>query len=110
MIFLSRLILGWGESWLATGSCLWGIARVGQEHTAQVISWSGICSYGGIAIGAPLGVWILKAWGLSGVGLVSVGYLLRGPADGLADRRSGGAGRRADGFPPASCDGSFRTA
>ncbi len=72
VIFLSRLVLGWGESWLATGSCLWGIARVGQEHTARVISWSGICSYGGIAIGAPLGVWILKAWGLTGVGLVSV--------------------------------------
>ena len=72
LIFVSRLILGFGESWLATGSCLWGIARVGQEHTAKVISWSGICSYGGIAIGAPLGVWILKAWGLSGVGLASV--------------------------------------
>ena len=73
LIFVSRLILGFGESWLATGSCLWGIGRVGQEHTAKVISWSGICSYGGIAIGAPLGVWILKAWGLSGVGLASVG-------------------------------------
>ncbi|HUN85674.1 MAG TPA: MFS transporter [Terracidiphilus sp.] len=72
-ILVSRLILGFGESWLATGSCLWGIARVGQEHTAKVISWSGICSYGGIAIGAPLGVWILHAWGLSGVGVVSVG-------------------------------------
>lgn len=72
-ILVSRLILGFGESWLATGSCLWGIARVGQEHTAKVISWSGICSYGGIAIGAPLGVWILHSWGLSGVGLASVG-------------------------------------
>jgi MFS family permease len=73
LIFVSRLILGFGESWQATGSCLWGIGRVGQEHTAKVISWSGICSYGGIAIGAPLGVCILRAWGLSGVGLVSVG-------------------------------------
>src|ERR1035438_3732632 len=72
LIFVSRLILGFGESWLATGSCLWGIGRVGQEHTARVISWSGICSYGGIAIGAPLGVWIDRAWGLPGVGLVSV--------------------------------------
>ena len=36
------------------------------------ISWSGICSYGGLAIGAPMGVWIEKAWGLYGVGLVSV--------------------------------------
>lgn len=72
LILTSRLILGFGESWLATGASLWGIGRVGQEHTARVISWSGICSYGGLAIGAPLGVWIEKAWGLSGVGVVSV--------------------------------------
>jgi MFS family permease len=71
LMFLSRLILGFGESWLATGASLWGIARVGQEHTARVISWSGICSYGGLAIGAPVGVWIEHAWGLHGVGLVS---------------------------------------
>ncbi|HLJ78670.1 MAG TPA: MFS transporter, partial [Acidobacteriaceae bacterium] len=58
VILLSRLILGFGESWLATGASLWGIARVGHEHTAKVISWSGICSYGGLAIGAPVGVWI----------------------------------------------------
>jgi MFS family permease len=72
VILGSRLILGFGESWLATGASLWGIGRVGQEHTAQVISWSGICSYGGLAIGAPVGVWIQHAWGLQGVGLVSV--------------------------------------
>ncbi|MGB7136150.1 MAG: MFS transporter, partial [Acidobacteriaceae bacterium] len=72
LILVSRLILGYGESWLATGSSLWGIGRVGPEHTAQVISWSGICSYGGLAIGAPVGMWIDHAWGLQGVGLVSV--------------------------------------
>lgn len=71
LMLLSRLILGFGESWLATGASLWGIARVGHEHTARVISWSGICSYGGLAIGAPVGVWIVHAWGLQGVGLVS---------------------------------------
>jgi len=72
LILISRLILGYGESWLATGSSLWGIGRVGPEHTAQVISWSGICSYGGLAIGAPVGVWIDRTWGLHGVGVVSV--------------------------------------
>ena len=73
VMFASRLVLGYGESWLATGASLWGIARVGQEHTARVISWSGISSYGGLAIGAPVGVWIVRAWGLSGVGLLSLG-------------------------------------
>jgi len=78
LILVSRLILGFGESWLATGSSLWGIGRVGQEHTAKVISWSGICSYGGLAVGAPLGVWIARAWGLHGVGLVSLGVSVLG--------------------------------
>jgi predicted MFS family arabinose efflux permease len=78
LITASRLILGFGESWLATGSSLWGLARVGQEHTARVISWSGICSYGGLAIGAPMGVWIEKAWGLHGVGLVSFAVSVMG--------------------------------
>jgi MFS family permease len=72
LMLVSRLILGFSESWLATGASLWGIARVGQEHMAKVISWSGICSYGGLAIGAPVGVWVERAWGLHGVGLVSV--------------------------------------
>jgi MFS family permease len=71
LMLVSRLILGFGESWMATGSALWGIARVGPEHTARVISWSGICSYGGLAVGAPVGVWIDRAWGLHGVGLIS---------------------------------------
>src|ERR1700727_2839038 len=39
LILTSRLILGFGESWLAAGDSLWGIARVGQEHTPRVISW-----------------------------------------------------------------------
>jgi MFS family permease len=89
LILLSRLILGFGESWLATGSSLWGIARVGPSHTAQVISWSGICSYGGLAIGAPIGVWIERAWGLKGVGMVSlvtscIGLLAAFPIDEVA--------------------------
>jgi MFS family permease len=44
VLFLSRLTLGFGESWVATGATVWGIGRVGAAYTAQVISWSGIAS------------------------------------------------------------------
>src|SRR5262245_21926717 len=58
VLLLSRLTLGVGESWVATGATLWGIGRVGEACTAQVISWSGIASYGALAVGAPTGVWL----------------------------------------------------
>ena len=57
-IIASRLALGFGESWVGTGAATWAIARVGPLHTARVISWNGICTYGGLALGAPLGVYL----------------------------------------------------
>lgn len=70
VLLSARLVLGFGESWAATGSTTWGMGRVGPKHTAQVISWAGIASNGGLAIGAPLGVWIEKSFGLGAIGAV----------------------------------------
>lgn len=70
LLLVGRLILGFGESWTATGATTWGMGRVGIEHTAQVISWSGIASNGGLAIGAPLGVWMQKEFGLSSIAIL----------------------------------------
>lgn len=55
VMLLSRLFLGWAESWTSTGVIIWNIHRAGAENTALAISWNGICSYGGIALGAPVG-------------------------------------------------------
>lgn len=38
LILLSRLGLGFAESWVSTGSITWGIGGIGGEHTARVIS------------------------------------------------------------------------
>jgi MFS family permease len=78
VLLLSRLILGFGESWVATGATIWGMGRVGVAHNAQVISWSGIASYGALAAGAPSGIWLENIFGVGAVGVVSVVAVLVG--------------------------------
>lgn len=72
VLIASRLVLGAGESLGSTGSTLWGITSAGHEHTAKVISYNGISTYGAQALGAPLGVLLAAAWGLPLLGLVIV--------------------------------------
>ncbi|MGC9158487.1 MAG: MFS transporter [Terracidiphilus sp.] len=80
-LILSRLALGCGESLGSTGSTLWGITSAGPTHTARVISFNGIATYGAMALGAPLGVVLDAAgaslghspqWGLAALGLLTL--------------------------------------
>lgn len=71
-LILSRLVLGVGESLGSTGSTLWAITSAGSEHTAKVISYNGISTYGAMALGAPLGVVMDQRWGLSSIGVLTV--------------------------------------
>ena len=71
-LIVSRLILGAGESLGSTGATLWGITSAGQESTAKVISFNGICTYGAMALGAPLGVILDAAWGLASIGMLTI--------------------------------------
>lgn len=68
----SRLALGVGESLGSTGATLWGIASAGPEHTAKVISWNGVSTYGALALGAPLGVVMETHWGLASVAVLTI--------------------------------------
>lgn len=72
VLILSRLALGIGESLGSTGSTLWGISAAGQEHTAKVISFNGISTYGAQALGAPLGVVLANLWGIPILGAVII--------------------------------------
>ena len=76
LLLLARLVLGFGESWIATGATLWGIGRVGASQTAKVISWSCIASYGAIALGAPVGLGLEHILGFGSIGAVSVAIML----------------------------------
>jgi MFS family permease len=64
----SRLALGVGESLGSTGATLWGITSAGPQHTAKVISYNGVATYGGLALGAPLGVLLDTHLGLASLG------------------------------------------
>src|SRR5579871_2609647 len=70
LLVLSRLLMGASESMTSTGATMWGILTVGSEHTALVISWNGICTYGALAVGAPLGVFLEKISGFWVIGVV----------------------------------------
>ncbi|THD43719.1 MFS transporter, partial [Enterobacteriaceae bacterium ML5] len=61
-----------GESFGSTGTTLWGIGAVGPMHTARVISWNGVATYGAMAVGAPLGVMLNHGFGLPGVAVLIV--------------------------------------
>ncbi len=65
---VSRLTLGTSESLATTGSTMWGIGRVGHDHTARVISWNGVATYVALALGAPLGVLLASRLGFGAVG------------------------------------------
>ena len=71
-LIASRLVLGVGESLGSTGATLWGISSAGPAHTARVISYNGVSTFGGLAVGAPLGVVLLNRWGLASIGWVTI--------------------------------------
>lgn len=72
VLVVSRLVLGVGESLGATGATLWGINATGAENTARVIGFNGISTYGGMALGAPLGVVLDQQWGLASIGVLTI--------------------------------------
>jgi MFS family permease len=78
VMLLARLALGMGESCVATGCIMWGIGRVGAEHTAKVISWNGIATYGALAVGAPLGVLLAGAGGFVTIGIAGLALMVFG--------------------------------
>lgn len=65
ILLLGRIIHGIAESLLLTGALSWGIGLVGAERSGKYMSWNGVAMYGGIALGAPLSIWMTKTCGIS---------------------------------------------
>ncbi|SFO88165.1 Predicted arabinose efflux permease, MFS family [Chitinophaga sp. YR627] len=65
LVFLARIIHGISESLSITGALTWGIGLVGTSKSGKVMTWNGIAMYAGIAIGAPVAIWMKGALGVS---------------------------------------------
>ena len=72
VMLASRLALGCAQSLVGISAISWGITRLGPQSTARMISWNGIAAYGGVGIGAPLGVFLLKMLGMWSLGAVTM--------------------------------------
>ncbi|SMO46541.1 Predicted arabinose efflux permease, MFS family [Chryseobacterium rhizoplanae] len=63
-LLLARIIHGVGESFLVTGALTWGIGLAGHSNSGKVMTWNGIAMYAGIAIGAPLSIWLSREYNI----------------------------------------------
>lgn len=68
VLVIARLLLGAAQGLVGVATNAWGINEVGAEHTARVISWSGIASYGAVALAAPMGVGMVQLGGFNALG------------------------------------------
>ncbi len=68
LILLGRACLGIGHSLLGTGTLAWGFGLVGPLHAGRVMAWTGMCTYGAMAAGAPLGLFFWGHWGVLSLG------------------------------------------
>ena len=64
LILLARTLHGISESLSVTGALTWGIGLVGAAKSGKVMTWNGIAMYAGIAIGAPVAIWMKSLLGV----------------------------------------------
>ena len=62
-------MLGLGDSLFLTGAMAWGVQLGGQKNAAKGLMSVGIALYAAMAIGAPLGVYIVDRYGFGVLGL-----------------------------------------
>ncbi len=72
LILVGRLVLGLAESLVMAGCLAASIAAVGPKRAGLAMVWVGIALFVGIAAGVPAGEAAYAAFGLMGIGVVSL--------------------------------------
>jgi MFS family permease len=100
VLLTGRVLAGFGEGQLVTGSVTWMIATGGSQNAGKAMSLTGMAMYMSVALGAPLGMLIYRHFGFSmAMSLIIVTSLL---ACGIGSRVSAAfapSGRRV----PMTC-------
>ncbi len=71
-LIITRLFTGGAEGMVGASPINWAIMTFGEKHTAKIISYNGVACYGALALGASLGVTIVKYFNFYGLGILIV--------------------------------------
>ncbi|WP_027382100.1 MFS transporter [Epilithonimonas caeni] len=92
-LVLTRLFTGSAEGMIGASPINWAIMALGEKHTAKIISYNGVACYGALALGASLGVTIVKHFSFYGLGILIfilgiLGYLFARTKENMSNKRS----------------------
>lgn len=81
ILIIARLVTGCGEGFIGASPITWAMLVAGEKQTATIISYNGIASYGGLALGATLGVYLNQHIGMYAIAFLTLllgalGYFL----------------------------------
>lgn len=103
-LLLGRAALGVAESFIMTGSLIWGVQLLGDSNTGKAMSWIGTALFAALACSAPAGTALYAGYGFVAIALAStlvpiVGLPLvsRLPATPPSPQRAGEFGKVAGG-------------
>ena len=65
ILLAGRALLGGAESLMITGAVSWGLSLAGPENAGRVIAWAGMAMFAALALGAPIGAALFKAFRVS---------------------------------------------
>jgi len=70
-LLLGRAALGVAESFIMTGSLLWGVGLLGDSNAGKAMAWIGTALFAALAISAPLGTALYAGYGFLAVALAA---------------------------------------